>query len=97
MTAPTCAHCNSTTFELQDSPNIQGANFIYSIVRCSDCGAPIGVLEDDNISATLAEHAIKLDELGDLVVGLKNHLAKMDLQLSAIFALVQQIYNNPKK
>jgi hypothetical protein len=81
MATPACPHCECTGFELQDAQDIAGSNFAYSIVRCSGCGAPIGVLEDENTSAILAEHAAKLEDLSDgvarLEVAMKNALAEL--------------------
>lgn len=81
MTQPTCARCDCTIFELEEATDIKGANFAHAIVRCSNCGAPIGVLEDENTSAGLAEQDAKLadlcDGVGRLEVALKNVLAEL--------------------
>jgi len=87
MAEPACPHCRGTTFELRDATDIQGSSFTYAIVRCAGCGAPIGVLEDQSISAILADQAAVLDDLGGAV-------ARIESAMADLVAEVRQLRRN---
>jgi hypothetical protein len=84
MVSPTCPHCKSNAFELQETPDIQGAAFTYAIVRCAGCGAPIGVLEDENIDATLAEQSAKIDDLAEAISRIEKIIESMASDLHRV-------------
>ena len=76
MAEPKCPHCAGTQFELQDE-NISGAAFTLTIIRCSACGAPAGVLENRNIGQFLAVQGEKIDALNAAVADLQKQIAAL--------------------
>ena len=66
MAASPCLHCHGTVFELETT-DVQNATFQYAIVRCAGCGAPIGVVEDENIAGLLHDQEMSIAELGDQI------------------------------
>ena len=62
MATSTCAKCGNDSFEVKEA-KIKGTTFKHYFVQCSSCGAPIGILENDN--ATENFFAIR-KELADL-------------------------------
>jgi hypothetical protein len=49
-----CAKYNSSSFRIEEA-KISGVKFKHYFVQCSSCGAPVGVLEASNTSATLED------------------------------------------
>ena len=88
MIQPVCVHCRSTRFELYEAPDIEGAAYVLTIVRCANCGTPIGVLEKENINDTLAQHDGAIDALGDRLVNIE---AKIDRVLNDLAAIQQRL------
>jgi hypothetical protein len=70
-------------FELHEEP-IQGATFTIAMIRCAGCGAPIGVLEDENLSALIREQEISIAELNDRISNVEKMLAPIAKGVTAI-------------
>jgi Fe2+ or Zn2+ uptake regulation protein len=60
MTQSTYPKCVGTTFELKDASGVSGANFAYSFIQCSSCGAVVGVTDRHHVPTLLNQIAAKL-------------------------------------
>jgi hypothetical protein len=88
MHQPTCPHCQGTSFELQEANDIQGAKYILTVVRCADCGAPIGVLEKENVGQLLDEQDDKILALGTTLAEIEQKLSGVEKSLGQIVRLL---------
>jgi hypothetical protein len=79
-----CGFCQSTTFELANE-NIKDARHPLSIVRCSQCGVPIGVLQQDNPSETIRNAAQALStSIGQIGAGLAKDMDQLKKDVAEI-------------
>jgi hypothetical protein len=62
VTVPTCAKCNGQRFQLQRFTPDDSA-FELNSVQCSNCGAPVAVIDLYNIGGRLAELEAKIDKI----------------------------------
>jgi len=74
MAIPKCPHCAGTQFELQDE-TIVGAAFTLTVIRCASCGAPAGVLENQNVSQALTVQSEKISALHGLLSDLQQQVS----------------------
>jgi len=58
-----CAKCESTSFRLKTIEAID-SNFPLSAVHCNKCGAPFGVIQNQNVAALLERQAMLIARLG---------------------------------
>jgi hypothetical protein len=66
MTDVRCPHCSGGHYELRDEA-IHGAAFVLTLIRCTGCGAPAGVLENQNVGHLLALQGAQLQELRGMI------------------------------
>jgi len=84
MAVSTCAHCQNQSFEIQEAA-IDGASHALLFVQCTDCGAPIDVVDNSallhrheqdlrikNLEQQLAAIASSVSHIGRMVAALTN-------------------------
>lgn len=72
----TCPHCKGSYYRLE-AVCVSGADFNYYAVQCSNCGAPVGIVEPDNISAGIDILERKIDALASNVAALGDVLIRI--------------------
>ena len=45
MAQSKCVKCESTRFEMKDSPAMGGTDFVWLFVQCAECGGVVGVVD----------------------------------------------------
>lgn len=80
-----CPHCHdeNAAFHLQEHP-VLGSEFTYAIVSCANCGAPIGVLERENVNSALVQHEAAIDELSEQITGVEKKVDRILHELSEV-------------
>jgi predicted Zn finger-like uncharacterized protein len=72
-----CPHCNGTDFALS-TEQLTGAKFPLSIVRCSSCDAPFGVLQMEDPNMTIRQEAAQLAaSISSIGAGVAKDLAEL--------------------
>jgi hypothetical protein len=84
MAVSTCAHCQNQSFEIQEV-QINGASQRLLFVQCTDCGAPVDVVDNNalqhrheqdlrikNLEQQLAAIASGVSHIGRIVAALAN-------------------------
>jgi len=71
----TCPHCNGTTFEIEEI-EANGARFKHYFIQCSQCGAPAGVTEYNNV--------------GQLINELEGKVTKFQADLTSALVLISR-------
>lgn len=57
-----CPYCEAKLFRMREAA-IVGAQFKLVFVECSECEAPVAVMESEHLSAALAELSEKVDDV----------------------------------
>jgi predicted nucleic-acid-binding Zn-ribbon protein len=80
MAATRCPKCNNGYFEAKELP-VQNSRFQLMVVQCAACGAPVSIMDNQNIG-----NAIDL-----LEKELKDRLTKVESNQGAIYSMLQTI------
>jgi transcription elongation factor Elf1 len=67
MARTTCPKCGSTTFE-NATISAKGAAFQKTVVQCSACGTPIGIMDIKNVIAEIGDLSDRLDRIEKILM-----------------------------
>lgn len=78
-----CPHCQFETFRVEEH-SLRGSDLLYALICCDNCGAPISVLERENVNSALEQQDEIIDQLAVQVGQLDAKLDRALQQLEVI-------------